>query len=371
MAVAALVGQERGWWMVGEPGVLSGLAGRAGVGRPLVLGLESSCDETAAAVVDGSGRVLSSVVASQIDLHQRYGGVVPEIASRQHVLELRPVIEAALGQAGVGVGEIDVVAATAGPGLSSSLLMGHTAGRALAMGLGVAYRPINHLEGHLLSPFMGGGGEIEPCVGLVVSGGHTLLVELRGVGDYRILGSTRDDAAGEAFDKVGKLLGLPYPGGPHVEKVAAGGDAGAFDFPRSFMTRADPRYEFSFSGVKNAARRVMEGLGGELEGRMGDVCASFQEAVVAVLVEKSARACRDLGLGLLAVSGGVSGNGALRRALEARCEREGIRLLVAGGGLTTDNAAMIAYVGLRHELAGIEAGDAGDIDPNLRLGADG
>ena len=219
---------------------------------PAVLAIETSCDETAVAILRG-GELLASEVASQVLLHRTFGGVVPEVASRQHLTQLRPLIEHTLRSANLEIGDLSAFAATAGPGLASSLMIGASAAKGLALATGKPFLAINHLEGHLLSPFFG--AEIESCIALVVSGGHTLLVEVGGYGDYRVLGQTRDDAAGEAFDKVGKLLKLPYPGGPEIDRLARTGDRSRFDFPRSMLHSGD--FDFSFSGVKTSVRYLL------------------------------------------------------------------------------------------------------------------
>jgi N6-L-threonylcarbamoyladenine synthase len=326
----------------------------------VILALETSCDETAVAILDGE-RLLASEVASQITLHAQYGGVVPEVASRNHLKTLRPVIDAALARAGRTLSQVDAFAATRGPGLATSLMIGLSAAKGLAVGFGKPFLGINHMEGHLLSPFFGNGG-VRPAVGLVVSGGHTLLVEIRGVGDYRLLGQTQDDAAGEAFDKVGKLLGLPYPGGPNVNRIARDGNPAAIDFPRSMLHSDD--FNFSFSGLKTSVRYLLPKLS---EVPMADVCASFQEAVVDVLVAKSVRAAKELGRPALAVSGGVSCNTRLREKLTATCAKAGLELLIAEPSLCTDNAGMIAYVASLRAGLGERSPLTADIDPNLKL----
>lgn len=333
----------------------------------LVLAIETSCDETAVAVADAQGRPLVSRVASQARLHAPYGGVVPELASRNHSLDLRPLLEAVLDEAGVSPAEIGIVAATSGPGLASSLLVGDTLAKALAVGLGRPFYSINHLEGHLLSPFLLPAREIEPHAGLVVSGGHTLLVAVAGVGRYRLLGSTKDDAAGEAFDKVGKLLGLPYPGGPGIARLAESGRRDAFAFPRSMMRSGD--FDFSFSGLKTSARYAIDSLGAPPEGAdLADFCASFEEAVVDVLVSKLLAASRRLRLRLAAVSGGVSGNRRLRERVAADASAAGVEALLAAPSFSTDNAAMIAFAAAARRRAGIPPSPLdGDIAPNLRL----
>jgi len=259
-------------------------------------------------------------VASQIAKHTLYGGVVPEVAARDHLRTLRPVLDAALTKANITLGEVDAFAATRGPGLATSLMVGMSAAKGLAVGFGKPFIAVNHIEGHLLSPFFGRGG-VRPAIGLVVSGGHTLLVDVAGIGAYRLLGGTVDDAAGEAFDKVGKLLGLPYPGGPEVNRVANDGNETAFDFPRSMLNSDD--FSFSFSGLKTSVRYLLPKLA---QVPVADVCASFQEAVVDVLVGKSLRAVEATGRSVLAVSGGVSCNSRLREKLSIACGRAGIEL---------------------------------------------
>jgi N6-L-threonylcarbamoyladenine synthase len=331
------------------------------VSEPRVLAIETSCDETAVAVLRGQ-TLLSSEVASQIAIHQAYGGVVPEVASRNHLRTLKPVIQSALDRAGVALLQIDAFAATSGPGLASSLMIGTSAAKGLAVALGKPFLAINHLEGHLLSPFFGRAEGIQRAVALVVSGGHTLLVEIRGFGDYRLLGQTLDDAAGEAFDKVGKLLGLPYPGGPEVNRMAAHGDPRRIEFPRSMLGSGD--FQFSFSGLKTSVRYLLPKLG---QYALADVCASFQEAVVDVLVAKTLAAAAATGCRCLAVSGGVSCNTRLREKLQAGCAARGLELLLAAPALCTDNAAMIGYVAALKHAVGESSPLSADINPNLRL----
>jgi N6-L-threonylcarbamoyladenine synthase len=260
-------------------------------GGPVILAVETSCDETAVAILRAPGKLLAAEVASQVVLHNRFGGVVPEVASRNHLLALRPLIERALGDAGVGLEEVDALAATAGPGLATSLMIGLSAAKGLAVRLRKPFFAVNHLEGHLLSPFFG--GTVEPCVALVASGGHTMLVEVLDAGKYRLLGQTRDDAAGEAFDKVAKLLGLPYPGGPEIDRRARRGDGKRFALPRSMMDSGD--FAFSFSGLKTAVRYLLPKVNLEDAQTVDDLCASFQEAVVDVLVGKTIAAARRCG----------------------------------------------------------------------------
>lgn len=328
----------------------------------IILALESSCDETAVAVLCSERGLLASEIASQISIHQVYGGVVPEVASRSHLTALRPVIEQALRHAGVALHEVSAVAATAGPGLATSLMIGMSAAKGLALGLGKPFLAVNHIEGHLLSPFFVH-RTILPAVGLVVSGGHTMLVDIDGFGSYRLLGKTHDDAAGEAFDKVGKLMGLPYPGGPVIDQLARSGNRKAFDFPRSMLDSGD--FHFSFSGLKTSVRYLLAKLPGELPKE--DLCASFQEAVVDVLVKKTIAATRSAGKKIVAISGGVSCNSRLREAMEVACRKNGLELLIADPKLCTDNAAMIAFVALFQLKNEVEWPLTADIDPNLRL----
>ncbi len=337
----------------------------------LILAIETSCDETAVAVLRGRGELLASEVASQIDLHRVYGGVVPEAASRQHLVELPLLLTHTLTRAGIGLSEIAAFAATAGPGLASSLMIGAAVAKGLAIGTGKPYLGVNHLEGHLLSPFFGRAGEIRPAVGLIVSGGHTLLIDVAGFRQYRPLGGTLDDAAGEAFDKVGKMLGLPYPGGPQIDRLARDGDPQRFNLPRSMLHSGDG--SFSFSGLKTAVRNLLPKLGLETASAdahrqtLADVCASFQEAVVEVLVRKTLTAAHEAGRKLVVVSGGVSLNSRLRTGFTRACAQQGVELLLSTPALCTDNAAMIAAVaGLAYE-ADITTPLEDDINPNLKL----
>lgn len=300
----------------------------------IVLGIETSCDETAASVVADGTDVRSSVVASQIDLHAKYGGVVPEVASRAHVEVLVPVVAEALAQAGVE--RADAVAATYGPGLVGSLLVGLSAAKGLAMTWDVPFVGVNHLEGHLFAPLIEEAELGWPLVVLLVSGGHTLLVEMRAPGRYRLLGQTVDDAAGEAYDKVARYLGLGYPGGPAIDRIAGEGDPAAFAFPRGMR---DGGFDFSFSGLKTAVVRAVERCPGATT---ADVAASFQEAVVDVLVTKAARAVAQVGARGLCLGGGVAANSLLRRRAK---EAVDVPTYVPSLAMCTDNAAMVAAAG--------------------------
>jgi len=337
-----------------------------------LLAIESSCDETAVAIIEGEirepAKVLSSTVASQIELHRVYGGVVPELASRNHSLHLRPLVEQALREADVSLDRIDAFAATSGPGLASSLLIGATAAKALAAATGKPFLAINHLEGHLLSPFLGH-ATIPAHTALIVSGGHTLLLDVLEPSSYTKLGTTRDDAAGEAFDKVGKMLGLPYPGGPEVEAMARQGNSEAFDFPRSMMK--DRTLDFSFSGLKTAVLYTLKDRnpedGSPIATDLPNLCASFQQAVIDVLVHKTLRAAEISGRRCIALSGGVSLNQALRTAFSDACQHRGLELVTATPQLCTDNAAMIAFAGLLRHQNGEHWPLDSDIDPGLPL----
>jgi N6-L-threonylcarbamoyladenine synthase len=329
----------------------------------LLLAIETSCDETAVAILRGN-ELLASEVASQRE-HEAYGGVVPEVASRNHLLHAPRLLDDAVKKAGIALGEVDAFAATSGPGLASSLMIGASIAKGLALGFSKPYLAVNHLEGHLLSPFFAGDFEIEPNVSLIVSGGHTLLVEVRAVSDYRIIGRTVDDAAGEAFDKVAKMLGLGYPGGPEVERRALSGDPARFDFPRSMLDSGD--HNFSFSGLKTAVRYQLAKLGTISDETRDDLCASFQRAVVEVLVKKTLRAAHESKTKLVTVSGGVSCNRALRDEMSDACQRAGMKLLTAVPELCTDNAAMIAFAASLRFQAGFESALTQEIDPNLAL----
>jgi N6-L-threonylcarbamoyladenine synthase len=310
------------------------------------LGIETSCDETAAAVFTDAPVVLSSVIASQTDLHARFGGVVPEVAARAHLQRLLPVVDEALRQANVTLPQIGCVAVLNRPGLVGALLVGVSAAKMFALALDVPLVSANHVEAHVYACRLAAGRDIFPCVGLVVSGGHTALFHCREPLHFDLLGSTLDDAAGEAFDKVASLLGLGFPGGPAVERAAAGGNAEAFHFPRSFLH--EERLDFSFSGLKTAVLYAIRGTdlarpAPEPPGpRRADLAASFQQAVVDVLVAKARQALRRTGLGRLAVGGGVAANRGLRAALERMAAEEGAELFVPPPALCTDNAAMAA-----------------------------
>ena len=310
------------------------------------LAIETSCDETAAAVFTEEPRVLSSVIASQTDLHARFGGVVPELAARAHLQRMLLVLDEALRQAGVSLDQIGAVVVHNTPGLVGALLVGVSAAKMLAVALGVPLLSANHIEAHIYACRLAAGRDIFPCVGLVVSGGHTSLFHCRSALDFRLLGATLDDAAGEAFDKVASILGLGFPGGPAVEREAAGGNPQAFHFPRTFLR--EDRLDFSFSGLKTAVLYKAYGQDGARTGPAptgsfrADLAASFQQAVIDVLVEKARQALRRTGLTRLAVGGGVAANRTLRSALEHMIAEEGAELFIPPLKLCTDNAAMAA-----------------------------
>lgn len=324
-----------------------------------VLALETSCDETSAAVVRG-GQILANVVSSQIKLHAEYGGVVPELAAREHLRNLSPVAAAALREAGVAPAGLDAIAATQGPGLPTALLIGLKAAQAMAFALDRPFIGINHHEAHLYSPWIAGGGgaptadfkNFQPNVSLIVSGGHTLLVLVEPELKHRVLGGTIDDAAGECFDKTGKLMGLAYPAGPVIDQLAEQGNPAAFSFPRPLLN--DPNDDFSFSGLKTSVRYFIRDHPDLLDDRQKvcDLCASVQAAIVEVLVKKTLRAAKREAVRCVTASGGVTCNRALRRELERACQKNGFALRLAPGALCTDNAAMIAVLAERKLLAG-------------------
>jgi N6-L-threonylcarbamoyladenine synthase len=325
----------------------------------IVLGIESSCDETAAALVRDDGEVLSDVVASQVELHAPYGGVVPELAARAHMEHVVPVLQRALEVVPGGLAGVDGIAVTHGPGLVGALLVGVQAGKALALAQSLPIVGVNHLIGHLLAVFLRREASEEPpeypFIALLVSGGHTALYELRSAFDIEQLGQTRDDAAGEAFDKVAKLLGLGYPGGPRVDRLAQTGSAERFPLPRPMAQRKN--LEFSFSGLKTAVAQRVAALEKPLpEQLIADVCASFQKNAVEVLVKKSLQACRERGVPRLVITGGVAANKGLRAHEQAAAAEAGVRVYVPPFASCTDNAAMIAYAGAQRLLRGDDDG---------------
>jgi N6-L-threonylcarbamoyladenine synthase len=326
--------------------------------EPLVLGIETSCDETGVGIVRGR-TLLANVIASSMDEHARYGGVVPEIAARAHLEAMQPTLTAALAEAGVTLDDLDAIAVTSGPGLAGALMVGVGAAKALALGAGKPLYAVNHLVGHVGADVLrDDGSEIElPTIALLVSGGHTSLLHVNDLlDDVELLGETIDDAAGEAFDKVARLLGLPYPGGPQIDRVAADGDPAAVRFPRGLTLPKDleqHRYDFSFSGLKTAVARHVEKL--ENAGSavpVADIAASFREAVVDVLLTKALAACADRGVPRLLLGGGVVANARVRQVAAERCAAAGIELRIPPLSLCTDNGAMIAALGVELALRG-------------------
>ncbi len=340
-----------------------------------LLALETSCDETSAAVIH-NGRILANVVASQISLHAEYGGVVPELAAREHLHNLMPVAQTALREADVSVSQLEAIAATRGPGLPNALLTGFKAAQAMAFALSKPFLGINHHEAHLYSPWISGTppaadfAAFQPNVSLIVSGGHTMLVHVAGELQHRVLGSTLDDAAGECFDKTGKLIGLPYPAGPVIDRLAETGNPKAYDFPRPLMNDAND--DFSFSGLKTSIRYFLRdhpGLADDPQ-QLRDLCASVQAAIVEVLVTKTLKAAKRLTVRCVTASGGVTCNSALRRQLAAACARNHLTLRLAEKNLCTDNAAMIGILAERILRQRPHAGfqpDDGDVLPNWSL----
>ena len=332
----------------------------------LVLGLESSCDETAAAVVLEGRKILANIISSQVEIHARFGGVVPEVASRKHVDMILPVLDEALRSAGVGLGDLWGVAATQGPGLVGGLLVGFTAAKALAFGLGVPFAAVNHVEGHIYANVLAHPDLTPPFVCLTVSGGHTDLLYVPAFGSYQVLGRTRDDAAGEAFDKVARFVGLGYPGGPAVDRLAREGDPEAITFPRGML--GDGTFDFSFSGLKTSAVNYVHNLrqrGEELS--LPDFAASFQEAIVDVLAAKTIAAAEAAGVEEVVLSGGVAANSRLRERMMAEGQAKGLQVYYPPLHLCTDNAAMIASAGYFQLRAGRTSPLDANVIPGLRV----
>lgn len=331
-----------------------------------ILGIESSCDETAAAVVKNGREVLSNIISSQIVVHRKFGGVVPEIASRKHIENIMPVIDEALKQAGKTLEEIDAVAVTYGPGLVGALLVGLSAAKSLAWAADKPLIGVNHLEGHVFANFLNDAELEPPFMALVVSGGHTALLKVTGYNSFELLGQTRDDAAGEAFDKIARVMGLPYPGGPEIEKLALNGNPQAIDFP---VARLDAPYEFSFSGLKSAVINYLHTQKQKnIEVNYADVAASFQQAVVDALVQKAVHAMQDTGLKEIVLAGGVSANKTLQTTLAEAVSKIGARLVHPTPILCTDNAVMIACRGYFMYQAGIKSPLDLNAVPSLKLG---
>ena len=313
----------------------------------LTLGIETSCDETAAAVLRDGREILSNVISTQIPLHQKFGGVVPEIASRKHIVNIMPVIDEAINKAGVQLSEINQIAVTYGPGLVGALLVGVSAAKTLAYALKIPLIAVNHLEGHIFANFLSSQELEPPFLALVVSGGHTALIKMNDYNNFELLGQTRDDAAGEAFDKIARVMNLPYPGGPEIDKLAKSGNADAIDFPRPKVSE----FDFSFSGLKSSVLNYLKSaqMKGEIVNN-ADVAASFQKAVVDSLIEKTVDAAQNFNLKKIVLAGGVAANSSLENNLRAVCENSGLQFFYPSKILCTDNAAMIACRGYYQSL---------------------
>ena len=333
----------------------------------LILAIESSCDETAAAVVKNGREVLSNVINTQIAIHTEYGGVVPEIASRKHIENINPVIRKALEDAGVTLDDIDAIGVTYGPGLVGALLVGVAEAKAIAFAKNKPLVGVHHIEGHISANYVENKELEPPFVALVVSGGHTHLVKVNDYGEYEIVGRTRDDAAGEAFDKVARAIGLVYPGGPKIDKIAKEGNPDAIVFPRAHVD--DAPYDFSFSGIKSAVLNYINSA--NMQGKeinRADVAASFQKAVVDALVSRAVRLTKECGMDKLAIAGGVASNSALRAAIQEECTKNNIRFYSPSPILCTDNAAMIGAAAYYEYIKGVRHGYDLNAIPNLKLG---
>lgn len=332
-----------------------------------ILSIESSCDETAAAIVVDGRIVKSNIIYSQIELHKLYGGVVPEIASRKHVEKINQVIQSAIDEAGVTWDDIDAVAVTYGPGLVGALLVGVSAAKALAYAKKKPLVGVHHIEGHIAANYIEHEDLKPPFMCMVASGGHSHLVYVKDYNQFEIVGRTRDDAAGEAFDKVARAIGLGYPGGPKVDKLAKEGNREAIDFPRAFMS--DAPYDFSFSGLKSAVLNYLNGCEmKKIEINKADVAASFQQAVIDVITDNSVRAAKDYGCTKLALAGGVASNTSLRENMKKACEKNGIEFYYPSPVYCTDNAAMIGVAGYHEYISGTRHGLDLNAVPNLRIG---
>lgn len=333
----------------------------------LILAIESSCDETAAAVVKNGREVLSNVINTQIAIHTEYGGVVPEIASRKHIENINPVIKKALEDAGVTLDDIDAIGVTYGPGLVGALLVGVAEAKAIAFAKNKPLVGVHHIEGHISANYVENKELEPPFVALVVSGGHTHLVKVNDYGEYEIVGRTRDDAAGEAFDKVARAIGLGYPGGPKIDKLAKEGNPDAIEFPRAHVD--DAPYDFSFSGIKSAVLNYINSA--NMQGKEinhADVAASFQKAVVDALVSRAVRLAKECGMDKLAIAGGVASNSALRAAVQEECAKNNIKFYSPSPVLCTDNAAMIGATAYYEYIKGVRHGYDLNAVPNLKLG---
>lgn len=330
-----------------------------------ILAIETSCDETSASVIKNGREILSNVVSTQIDIHKKFGGVVPEVASRNHVNNINWVIEEAVEKSGLSLGDIDAVATTYGAGLVGALLVGLSTGKAIAYSLGVDFIGVNHIEGHVAANYLEYKDLEPPFVSLIVSGGHTHIVEVKGYNEYEILGKTKDDAAGEAYDKIARAMGLGYPGGPIIDKLAKNGKD-TINFPRSMINDG---YDFSFSGIKSAVLNYLNERKMKKEDYVvEDVCASFQSAVIDVLAQKSIKAALDKGYDKLILSGGVSANSRLREICKKLCDENNLKLYYPSISLCTDNAAMIGSSAYYRYIEGIKADLSLNAKPNLKIG---
>lgn len=332
----------------------------------LTLAIETSCDETSSAVIKDGREVLSNIISSQIEIHRRFGGVVPEIASRKHIESINKIIQESLDEAKVSFKDIDLISVTQGPGLVGALLVGLSTAKALAYGLNIPIVGVNHVKGHVCANYIEHKDLEPPFTCLIVSGGHTYLVQANSYTDYELVGRTRDDAAGEAFDKVARALGLPYPGGPFIDKLAKEGNKKAIEFPRVFLD--DKTYDFSFSGLKTAVLNYLnqeKQRGNEII--IEDVAASFQQAVLDVLVEKSFKLAKERKSNKIVIAGGVAANEGLRNMMEERGKREGIEIFYPSRILCTDNAAMIGAAGYFNYINGKESSLGMNVNPNLDI----
>ncbi|MEF9951553.1 MAG: tRNA (adenosine(37)-N6)-threonylcarbamoyltransferase complex transferase subunit TsaD [Clostridium sp.] len=333
----------------------------------ITLGIESSCDETSASIVKNGREVLSNIISSQIDIHKKFGGVVPEVASRKHIEAISKVIDESIKEAGIEYDDVDVFAATYGPGLVGALLVGLSTAKAMALSSGKPFVGVNHIEGHISANYIQHKELEPPFVTLIVSGGHTHLVLVEDYGKYEIIGRTRDDAAGEAYDKISRALGLGYPGGPEIDKISKIGNPSAIDFPRSYLEEGS--FDFSFSGLKSAVLNYLNKMNMQsLEVNKADVAASFQASVVEVLSNKAIAATKLSKVNTLCLAGGVAANSALRERLTVMCEKEGIRFLYPSNILCTDNAAMIASAGYYDYMNGHRSSLNLNAVPSLKIG---